>query len=595
MTSTTTRTTRGRVAIAVLLIVAVVSVFVVRLVDIQVVQAEGLNAASLASRSDSTVTLGTRGDIVDANGVVLATSILRYAIEADPSAVDEFERPAADGSGEVTITADQAIAELATAMGLDPAAITAILTADPSSRYALISKSVDVATYNAIRALDIPWLYYKADQSRSYPDGSVAGNLVGFVGEDGTALAGTELTQDTCLAGSDGSEITETGEDGVAIPGSTVTVTDAVDGGDVQLTINSDLQYFAQEALAQRVTEVGAESGTVVVTEAKTGKILTAAEYPTVDPNNIDATDPAYRGAKVFSDPFEPGSTFKSITAASLIDAGAATPDSQVLAPYEYTSGDAVIHDSFYHAPMRWTLTGVIEQSSNTGISMLSNNMSVDQRWDYMNRFHLGQKTEVGFVGEDSGDILPGDVSGPTQLDDQTIYNTTFGQGLTVTAVQMASAYQAIANNGVRMPVQLFEGCRHADGTVTDAPAASTGEQVISPQAAQDTVHMMESVATTGYAADAIKIPGYRVSAKTGTAEMSDGSGAYGGAYLTSMAGMAPSDDPQYVVSVTIRKPVTITSGLAAAPVFQKVLSQVLKTYRVQPSTVPAPELPTTY
>ena len=332
----TTRTTRGRVAIAVLVIMAVVSVFVVRLVDIQVVQADSLNAQSLASRSDSTVTLGTRGDIVDANGVVLATSILRYAIEADPSAAASFKRPVADGSKtEVEVPKDQAVAELATAMKLDPAAITAILDADPTSRYALIAKSVDVSTYNAVRALDIPWLYYKADQSRSYPDGSVAGNLVGFVSADGQAQAGTELTEDKCLAGTNGSEVTETGEDGTGIPGSTVTTQQAVDGGTVQLTINSDLQYFAQEALAQRVTEVGAESGTVVVTEAKTGKILTAAEYPTVDPNNIDATDPEYRGAKVFSDPFEPGSTFKSITAASLIDAGAASTASQVSAPYE--------------------------------------------------------------------------------------------------------------------------------------------------------------------------------------------------------------------------------------------------------------------
>jgi cell division protein FtsI (penicillin-binding protein 3) len=157
VTSTTARTTRGRVAIAILIIVAVVSVFVVRLVDIQIVQADGLNATSLASRSDSTVIMGTRGDIVDANGVVLATSILRYAIEADPSAVDAFTRPATDGSGdEVTVSAEQAITELGTAMGLDPAVITAILTADPTSRYAMISKSVDVTTYNAVRALDIP-------------------------------------------------------------------------------------------------------------------------------------------------------------------------------------------------------------------------------------------------------------------------------------------------------------------------------------------------------------------------------------------------------------------------------------------------------
>lgn len=585
------RSLRARVSFAVMVIVALVGIFVFRLVDLQIVQANDLNAASFSQRSDVVTTFGNRGSILDANGVVLAGSVLRYTITASPRYATTFTRTTDTATGAKSdVSVPEAATELATATGQPQADILTALTADPASDYAVIAKSIDVDAYNAVRALNIPYLYYEAQQARTYPNGSVAGNIVGFVGSDGQAQAGTELKENSCLAGKNGIESAQTGEDGVRIPGSTVETRAAVNGGDIVLTLNSDLQYFAQQTLAQRVQQVGGESGTVVVTEVKTGKVLVAAEYPTVDPNNVDGTAADFRGSQIFTSTFEPGSTFKAFTAAALVDAGEATPESQVLAPYKYVApGGAVIHDSGYHADSRFTLTGVLMDSSNTGISILSEAMPAQQRWDYMKKFGLGADSEVNFPGEEAGDLKD-----PNNLDNQTLYNTTFGQGLTVTAIQMASIYQTIANGGVRMPVQLIEGCRAADGTISEAPATA-GAQVISKTAADETVNMLESVVTKGYASSSLQIPGYRVSAKTGTAEMSDGNGAYGSQHLTSMAGMAPSDDPQYVVSVTIAKPVTITSALAAAPVFQKVLSQVLKTYRVQPSTLPDPQLPTTY
>lgn len=584
------RSLRGRVSLAVMVIVALVGVFVFRLVDLQIVQAKDLNAASLSQRSDVVTTFGNRGSILDANGVVLADSVLRYTITASPRYAAPFSRSDAATGAKTDVSVAEAATELATATGQPQADILSALTSDPTSDYSVVAKSINVDSYNAVRALKIPYLYYVAEQARTYPNGSVAGNIIGFVGADGQAQAGTELKENTCLAGQNGIESAQTGEDGVRLPGSTVETQPAVNGGDVVLTLNSDLQYFAQQTLAQRVQQVGGESGTVVVTEVKTGKVVVAAEYPTVDPNNVDGTAANFRGSQIFTSTFEPGSTFKAFTAAALVDSGAATPSSHVLAPYRYVApGGAVIHDSGFHADMPFTLAGVLMDSSNTGISMLSEAMPAQQRWDYMKKFGLGADSEVNFPGEEAGDLKD-----PNNIDNQTLYNTTFGQGLTVTAIQMASIYQTIANGGVRMPVQLIEGCRAADGTMTEVPAAE-GQQVISKTAANETVNMLESVVTKGYASSSLQIPGYRVSAKTGTAEMSDGNGNYGSLYLTSLAGMAPSDNPQYVVSVTIAKPVTIRSALAAAPVFQKVLSQVLKTYRVQPSTVPDPELPTTY
>ncbi|MEF2977873.1 peptidoglycan D,D-transpeptidase FtsI family protein [Subtercola sp. YIM 133946] len=592
---TSARSTRNRIAVSILVITAIVAVLVVRLVDIQVVQADSLNQQAYDTLSVPQSIYGPRGDIVDANGVVLATTVIRYTVTASPVDVADFTPlDPTTGAAEADVTPVQAAAEIAAITGQTADVVYGLLTADPSSSYALIIKDVTLDQYNAIKALQIPWLYYETDPQRVYPNGSVAGNLVGYMGTDSTgAVTGTgglEAGQNQCLAGSDGEQTYEKGADGVAIPNTLVVDKQPVDGGTVETTIDSDLQYFSQQVLAQQVIATGAEWGSVVVEEVKTGKLLTVAQYPTADPNNLDATDPNYWGAIAFSDPFEPGSTFKSESAAALIDAGKATPASQVLTPYKYKSpGGAVITDSEVHDPEPWTLTGVIQQSSNVGISILSAMLTTQQRYDYMKKFHLGEKTEVDFPGESEG--ILGD---PNAWDEQTLYNSSFGQGITTTAAQVASIYQTLGNGGVRMPVQLVSGCKQADGSTTEVPSTQ-GEQVISADAAQQTVNMMQSVVEGGYAASLLKIPGYNIAAKTGTAEVSNGEGAYGGGYLTSVAGLAPAEAPQYVVSVNLMKPVTIEDGSAAAPVFQKIMAQVLQKYRVLPSTTPAVDLPTTY
>jgi len=587
------RSTRRRTALAVLAVVALVGVFVVRLVSIQIVQADELNAQAFDKLSAQTETFGLRGDITDSDGTVLASTVLTYDVTAAPNQVVDVEEK--DASGAVVTTTPRQIADQIGAItGVSGDEIYAALTSDPTANFAYVVKGISVDQFRAIRDLGVDWLYYSSVPKRTYPNGAVAGSVVGFVGSDGTGQAGVEQLDQTCLAGTDGvqSYLRSGDNGGVAIPGSTETTVQAQDGGTVVLTLDSDLQYFAQQTLAARVQEVQGAWGTVVVQEVKTGKLLAVADYPSVDPNNVDATDAADRGSIAFQAPFEPGSTFKALTAASLVDSGTANVGTQVEAPYIFTdSNGASTKDSEFHTdPLRLTLAGVIQESSNTGTAMLGEQMSAEQRYDYMMKFHLGEPSEVGFPAESGGIIHPWD-----EWDDQTNMTTTFGQGLSTTAVQVASMYQALGNGGVRLPVQLVEGCKQADGTMTDVPAASAGEQLVSPQAASDTVHMLETVVTGGYASKDLTIPGYRVAAKTGTAQMSDGNGAYGSSYITSLAGLAPADDPQYVVSVTIAKPVTVESALAAAPVFQKIMSQVLKEHRVQPSTVPAPDLPTTY
>ena len=593
-TSGQDRSSRRRVAITIVALFAVIALFMVKLVDIQVVRADTLNAESVGNRSVEQTVFAARGDILDANGVVLAGTVMRYDITLSPRNAAKFARTSAVGKKkhDVLVTVAQAAAEVGAITGQTGDAILAIisgaLSKDPHSDFAYVAKKVDVNAFRSIKKLDIPWIYFSKNPSRVYPDGAVAGNLVGFVSADGQPQAGLEVGQDACLGSTDGTESYEKSADGVPLPGSTVTTKPAKDGGDVVTSIDSDLQWYVQQTLAAQAQATGAAWGTVVVQEVKTGKLLAVADYPSVDPNNVGGTaNPNDRGSRAFTASFEPGSTFKTVTAASVLDAGVASLKTQVVAPYRYlTSNGANINDSHGHADQNLTLTGVLIESSNTGMSKFGEKLSPQQRYDYMTRFGVGTATGAGFPSEDAGILHPWQ-----KWDGQTDYAGMFGQGLTTTALQVSSIYQTIANKGVRMPVQLVEGCRQADGTVTDKPSTS-GRKVVSPAAAQDTSDVLENVYLNSWVAKMWKIPGYRVAAKTGTAQMPNGHGGYSSGYLVSVSGFAPADDPEFVVSVSLADPVNMNTSAASAPIFQKVMSQALKKYRAVPSGAPAPVLP---
>lgn len=583
------RSARRRILATLVVLVLVVGVFVVRLVDIQVVRAETLNADSLGNRSVEQTVYGSRGDILASDGDVLAGTVMRYDITISPRNAGEFTRTTDAGTVQVTVA--QAAAEIGAITGQSGDEILGIiataLDGNARSDFAYVAKKVDVDTFRKVGQLDIPWIYFKKNPSRVYPNGAVGGNLVGFVSSDGEPQAGLETGQDSCLASTNGVETYEKGADGVRIPGSTVTAKQVVDGGDAVTTIDTDMQWYAQQVLAEQALATGAAWGTVVVQEVKTGKLIAVADYPTVDPNNVSDTDPRNRGSRAFTDSFEPGSTFKSLTAASVLDSGKATLKSRIVAPYRYLpENGANVNDSHRHDDEKLTMAGVLIESSNTGMAKFGELLSDQERYDYMKKFGVGAATEAGFPREDTGILHP-----YRKWDPQTAYATMFGQGLTTTALQVSSIYQTIANDGVRMPVRLVEGCRQADGTVEDK-APTNGSRVISADAAGDTSDVLEMVYQNSWVASKWEIPGYRVAAKTGTAQMPNGKGGYSRGYLVSVSGFAPADDPQYVVSVSLADPVKMNTSAAPAPVFQKVMSQALKKYRAVPSGTPAPDLP---
>ncbi|MCU1556686.1 MAG: penicillin-binding protein 2 [Microbacteriaceae bacterium] len=367
------RRSRRRLVLAIVITFAIVAVFAVRLVDIQLVRADQLNKDSLQKRAIAVTTYAPRGQIVDANGVVLADSVTRFDVTASPRLVDNFTRTAVDKT-KTTVTVQDAANQIATITKQDPAAVMQSLTKNRTSDYAVVTQAVDTATMRAVKKLAIPWIYFQSHPKRTYPDGSVAGNLVGFVGTDGPQN-GLEKTQNQCLASTNGTSTYERGADGVQIPGSTVTTKQAKPGGTVTLTIDSDLQWFVQQAIAEQATAIGAQSATAIVVRVKDGALLAVADWPSVDPNNVNATASTggALGSKAFSDYYEPGSTMKALTASILIDSGAATPTTQVTVPSAWTSPEGhTIHDATGHPTERLTLTGVLQQSSNVGISQLA-------------------------------------------------------------------------------------------------------------------------------------------------------------------------------------------------------------------------------
>lgn len=571
------RSTRARVSFVVLTIAVLTAVFMVRLVDLQIVQAEALNAEADTKRTLTRVTHGTRGDIVDTRGAVLADSVERFDIVISPR-VTLLRKDAS-----VVVLED--LKKITDIIGGDPNQMLTTILENPESDFEYLAKSITLEQYQAVDDLDISWLYYELNPERTYPNGEIAGNLVGFIGTDGPQ-AGVELTADECLAGTDVEASYARGEDGVALPGSAVETLSPDDGGTIALSIDRDLQFYVQQRMAQTAESLGATWATGVVMRVSDAHLLAVSDWPTVDPNNVNLADRGALGSRAFSTPYEPGSTVKALTAASLIDAGVANQRTQVVSPYalELANGGGIISDSFYHEDQRLTLAGALVESSNTAIAQYTDLLDAASRHDYLAKFGLGQATGIGFNGESSGTLYDA-----ADWDARTNYAVQFGQGLSTTSIQMASAYQALGNGGVRLPPVLVESCTRPDGTVTDTPSTE-GTRVISEAAAAQTLQMMEMVYSSSGSAPNLAIPGYRVAVKSGTAQVAE-NGSYGGNVVISYAGLAPADDPEYIVIATAGIPDSIYSG-AIASTFRDIMAQTLTTYRVTPSSTSGPDLP---
>ncbi len=579
----THRSLSRRLGVFALILVAMVVGLGIRLVDFQVVRAAEIREESFNSRSITQTLPALRGQIRDSSGQVLARTVFRYDVNAAPKNVGSVFKTVDGVRTERTV--EQIVAELAPLIELSTQELTLLLAGD--SEYSSLAKKVDAETYNAIRELSIPWIYFDAFADRLYPNGAVAGNVIGFVGSDGAPLAGLERQYNTCLAGIDGQETYERSAEGVRIPTSNVTTQPTQNGGTLNLAIDANLQFFAQQVLADTVNNLGAQWASAVVVEVETGKLLAAAEAPSVDPNDPAASDANNRGSKIFQAAFEPGSIMKALTSAMVLDTKTANAYDTVRAP-DYMKLDFAggwIKDSFGHEPFNLTLGGVLRYSSNTGMSSFGVKIDKETRYNYLQKFGFGSVSPLRFEGESSG-IL----HNYKDWDKMTNYATTYGQGISVTGIQMAYAYQAMANEGVRLDPILVENCTADDGSIIYQPKQNA-TRVVSKETAKLNLNLMEKVVEFGGVGRNAQIDGYRVAGKTGTAQIKDGSG-YGSQFAISFYGLAPAENPKFIVGITIYKAVGVSNSLQATFPFKAIMQQALKTYRVPPSTTKSPDLP---
>jgi cell division protein FtsI (penicillin-binding protein 3) len=551
---------------------AIAGLFLGRLVYIQVIDAGRLNAEAEERRGITRTIYGERGSIFDANGVVLAENVDRYDITASPRNANDFER---DGA---LITVDAALAEIASVTGSTVSDLREAVSEDPESDFAYLVKGVTITDLRRVQELAIPWVYSELRQTRTYPRGAVAGNLAGFMGTDGP-LTGVEYYKNKCLAGSNGTMTYIRGSDGIRIPGSTVDEVQPVDGGSIHLTIDSDLQWFAQKVLTARGRELQADWATALIVRVSDGHILAAADWPSVDPNNVDGSKVEDMGARLFSAPYEPGSVFKPMIVAGMVDQGLVNPRTTFTVPGRFrVAPGKFISDYYEHGTISLTTTGILVNSSNIGMNVMAQPLNKRERYEMLTSFGIGTSTAVNFLGEDSGFIQT-----PELVDNVTRYTEIFGQGVTATSAQIASVYQTLGNGGVRKPLTLVTGCERPDGTMTDLPSTE-GVQVISKEAADLTVSMMENVALKGSLSSLAAVPGYRIAIKSGTAEVAR-RGVYTDDRIISVAGVAPAENPQFAVVVTFGLPKYERTSMAAGTSFAKLMGQTLKYYRVPPSS----------
>lgn len=551
----------------------VVLIFLVRLVHVQLIEGPSLAEEAQAARTATAVTPAHRGDITDANGELLATSVDRYTVVGDPVAIKEF-RGAARGVEDGALGIAHLLSPI---LDIPKNELAAQLVG--KSRYKVLAKNVVPEVQRAIAALEIR-AYVRTDLTsrRTYPSGTVAGSLVGFVNDEQTGQGGLEMAYDDLLAGTAGSDTYERSLDGLRIPAAGQESVPAVPGSDVRLTLVHDIQWKAQYALDEAKRKTGAAYGMAIVQDVRTGEILALADSGSVDPNDR-STDAVANGSRVVKDVFDPGSTGKVITTAAALEGGHWTPESRFSVSDTYTAPNGqTFHDSHDHPVQRLTLTGILAQSSNTGTVQAGEKIPLQERQEYLEKFGFGQPTGLNLPGESVGFMPPDDVA---DWDGRTQYAVLFGQGLSVNAMQATSVFSTVANGGVRMTPTLFDGSTSPDGTVTPAER-EPGKRVISEETADTVVEMMETVTEDGGTGTNADIPGYRIAGKTGTAQMPAGNGW---TYMASFIGVAPADDPRYTVAVFLKSPKSsIFGGDVAAPVFSDIMGFTLQKMDVPPS-----------
>lgn len=574
------RLVRRRLSVTLAVVTLVFGVFGLRLFQIQGIDSQAYAAMAVEAGTARSVVPAPRGEILDRNGEVLATSVAGTTITADPSMT----------SAEAPRIAKILVDEL----GEDEldyfATVDLLRTA--GSRYVVVAKDLPAeraqSAVGAVREQELTGVFSEEVTLRAYPGNRLAANLVGFVDGERKGVQGLERQYDDLLTGTDGEATYEVSPRGQRIPMADSTVKDMVPGTDVETTIDRDLQWYSDQRLADAVRSSGSEWGLAITVDVRTGQIVQLSQAPTFDPEDPRTIQDSTSVSRYLQTVYEPGSVMKPIIMAALADLGKVTPETQISVPGQMLIDGFRIADYWEHGRINLTAAGVIAKSSNLGTIIAAQQMDDDTMHDYMASFGFGSATGIALPGESQGILPP--AAGWTRANHATI---SFGQGVSVTAVQMLSAIAAIANGGVLVEPTVVGGFVDGDGNRTPAPAPAT-RQVVSKEAASMATRMMEAVTDDDGTAPAAQIPGYRVAGKTGTAwRVNPQTGRYvRGQNTVSFVGFAPADAPRFATYVVLDRPYRDAGGgSTAAPVFHDIMSMALERFGVPPTGSARPKV----
>lgn len=580
------------IAVGMILVIVACTCFG-KLIQVQLLDGQATAEAATNSRTSKVVVSAKRGRILASNGTVLAQSVERYNIIGVPDAATSFT-PVDCGTKQakalgychsidgkpVGVSGAAAVARLLAPL-LDMDAMELGADLNGTNQYVILKKDVTPQVKRAIDKLNLGGIVYgELSSQRVYAENTLIGALLGGVNDDGSGASGLELTLNKQLSGTDGYTVYQRGNGGEVIPGTVSKTKAAQDGSDVTLTIDSDVDWYVKRVLTEGVASSHAKWGIAVVEDALTGEILALEDSDAIQAGSSEAKASASRAV---SQTFEPGSIGKVPALAAILQNGVHKIDDHFTVPYEYTSEGQKFHDAVYHPDKRWTLAGILQNSSNSGMVMAAEKLTSQQRYDMLTKFGIGQATGLNLPGESRGVL-----GTPSSWDGRTKNTVLFGQGYTVNALQLSRVVSVIANKGVNRQQSLIKSVTDKNGKPVDMLNRSAA-RVLDEKIANQVRNAMES-ALEEYK-DVAGVNGYRVVVKSGTAEVVGSDGSLS-SIIADFAGIIPANDPRFIVTVVMQDPDGSYGGTTSGKLFAKIGEFLMQKYDVPNSPARADAIP---
>jgi cell division protein FtsI (penicillin-binding protein 3) len=547
--------TNRRIVLLAVAFVALLGIAFGRAFWLQAVHGDAYAAMAVRQHRETVVVPAARGTIFDRDGEPLAIGEQATTVYANPRQVDRPREVA-----------------LATAkkLDLDPGVVYQQLT-DRSRGFVYLARKVDPLKAEELEELGLAGLGFYPEELRTYPQGSVASQVLGYAGMDNKGLEALERSLDRVLAGKPGSQTIVKDPLGRALD--VVATKPETQGRNVRLTIDHQIQANAEAVLAETVSRYGARAASAIVMDPHTGAVLAMATAPGFNANRFPTTRADRRRNRAVTDTYEPGSTFKLVTVAAGLEENVVSPESSFQLPPSIQVADRVINEAHTRGTELMSVREIVERSSNIGTITIAQRLGEGRLAYWIDRFGFGQQTGIDFPGESPGFALPRD-----EWSGSTIGTVPIGHGIAVTPMQMARAYSAIANGGVLVRPHLVD---RVDGRPVPQ---RRGKRVVSPRVSRQMLSMLRGVVLEGTGTEAA-IPGYTVAGKTGTAAKIDSSGRYSHTdYVASFAGLVPATKPRLVIMVMVDEPSgSIYGGVVAAPAFRQIARFNLQHLEVPP------------